>query len=265
VGKTTIACALIRALNKAGTPTAGFKPYGAMMIVKNAALLEENLHKFPCRVYGADSLRLTKASPLTSMEMIDVVGPSQFLCYSGWPNALVARTGSIVLNNVEYFKSGDSTRLEKDADTRELIERTGLPLGKAKPLGLLNFFRAPALSPEKQKLAFDHLVRLGAASIVCEGTGRSIPNWQDCPGVNHVICIAERRVTVFPDVDLRVTFSRDSTLVPASELTEYLDRLGKPRYVASLAYVAEDERRDEAADGTVAELLTKAGRPAVVG
>ncbi len=263
VGKTTLACALIRALNQAGTPSAGFKPYGAMLL-ENVARLVADLDPSPWRLYGEDAVALARASPLTSVEMGDIVGPSQFLCHSRWPSALLARTGSMALNNLEYFRSDQAIALEQGLDIQARLEQTGFPLAAAKPLGKLDFFGTASLSPEKQKPAFDYLLRLGAASIVCEGAGRFIPNWQDCPGVNHVISIAEGRAAFFPRADCQVTFSREGLLAPARELAAWLHRSSKPIYVAPLYYIAEHEQRDVAADSMVKEFLRLSGAAAAL-
>lgn len=254
VGKTTLACALIRALNAAGTPAAGFKPYAAMRLDEVTRLVAD-LAPSPWRLRGEDALELARASPLTTPEMGDIVGPAQFVCDAHWPSAVLARTGSMALDNVEYFSSDQALPVAERLDILAVLEKTGLPLGTARRLDTLNFYHAAALSPEKQKLAFDCLIAQGAAAIVCEGPGRFMPNWQDCPGANHVISIAGGRATFFARADCRITFSQQSTLAPASELAAWLDRSRKPSYVAALQYAGERERRKEAADSMAQELL----------
>ena len=263
VGKTTISCALIRALNRAGIPAAGFKPYAATLLAEGIAFLAAGATRSPSRLHGEDALRLVEASPLTSVEMLDVVACAQFLCHSRWPGAVMARTGAEVLGNAEYFRSDDATLAQERYDLRALLAKTGLPFAGAKPAGALDFFRAPALSPEKQKPAFEFLARLGAAALVCEGAGRFIPNWQDCPGVNHVICIAEGRVTFFPRANVKVTFSPDGPLGPVAGLAAYLERSDKRRHYASLHYVADPGQRNAAADRIVLEMLRMSGGRAI--
>jgi hypothetical protein len=77
--------------------------------------------------------------------------------------------------------------------------------------------------------------------------------------VNHVISIAEDRAAFFPHADCRVTFSREASLAPASELAAWLHRSRKPSHVARLDYIAEHERREEAADSMVKEFLRISG------
>jgi hypothetical protein len=258
IGKTTLACALIRALNTRGTPAVGFKPYGALRYHDSEALLDESAERSACRLVGGDVMKLVDASPLTSFDWLDIVGPAYYLIYQSWPMAMFARTGSLALGSVEYFKSEEAAIAQQDPDVRARLQRAELPIDDAK-IRELNFRTAGTLRPLNQAMAFGRLGTLGARAIVCEGAGRYIPHWQGCPGVNHIISIARGRLTIFPRANVVVAFPIDRGLVNTAELLAFLETLGRPRLRAELRFVLEPELRDAEADRAVAELLQISG------
>ena len=75
IGKTTIAAALIRVLNQNQIPALGFKPYGGSNLRDVVDFMLAQFPKSNCAAYGPDALKLTRASPLTSDEHIDLVCP----------------------------------------------------------------------------------------------------------------------------------------------------------------------------------------------
>jgi hypothetical protein len=258
VGKTTIAAAFIRAMNRRGVPTVGFKPYAAGMLRDLIDFISEQSAKSKCSLFGSDGWELSMASPLTLSEFVDVVVPAQFLCHPYWESIMLARTGSVATDNVEYFRSAYTASIQARSDITELATKTALPFGEAKIVEPLRFLNAPSLTPEKQQRAFDFLLALGAGAVVCEGSGQFLPLWQDCPNPDHAVLLAGGTVHFFPNIKARYEVEDGAALTPAKGLLEFLDS-ARARHFSMPLYVVESGRRQAIADEIVESLIGDAG------
>ena len=258
VGKTTVATALIKVLNARGQRTIGFKPYAASLLHTIIDFMIEKYPRVPCKLFGNDAWELTAASPLTGPEMIDLVAPVQLLCYPNWQNTILVRSGSLLLDNVEYFCSENGAALRERTDFQALVRVTGLPLDEAAVRGGLGLDEAARLSPEKPKQAFARLLDLGVDAVVCEGAGGWLPVWQDCPAANHVLEVADGGVRFCPDLDFSVPFDPTSAGQGRESLLALLGDWDRTK-ASSPLYLAEAGRRAEMAQRIVKGLLAKAG------
>jgi len=258
VGKTTIAAGFVRALNRKGIPTVGFKPNAAGLLKD---LIDFMLERFPnkkCALYGADGLALSLASPLTGGEMVDTVMPAQFLCHPRVESVILARTGSVATGDVEYFRSNYMASIQDRPDIVELTRKTGLPFADAEIVEPLRFTLAPSLTPEKHQRAFDHLVALGAEAVVCEGGGQMLPQWPGCSNPDHIVVVADGTVYFFPSVVVGYDFKLGPTLEAGAELLQLLDST-RAKYFSRPLYVVESARRREIADRIADALIGDAG------
>lgn len=247
VGKTTIASALIKVLNASGDRSIGFKPFAASLLQD---LVDFMIEKYPgsrSKLYGNDAWELTMASPLTGADLVDLVVPTQLLCYPTWQSTVLMRTGSASLNNVEYFCSEYGDTLKDRPDLQDIIARSGLPFGEAVVRESIGLDLSASVSPEKPKQAFNCLLDIGVDAVVCEGAGSWLPIWQDCPAVNHVIFVADGMVIFFPGLDLSFSFDPTEALHGVDTLAEVLKNPDLLRYTTPL-YLVEDERRDDMAE-----------------
>ena len=258
VGKTTVATALIKVLNARGQRTIGFKPYAASLLHTIIDFMIEKYPEGPCKLFGNDAWELTAASPLTGPEMIDLVAPVQLLCYPSWQSAILVRSGSLLLDNVEYFCSDNGAALRERTDFQALARVTGLPLGEAVVRDGLGLDESARLSPEKPKQAFARLLDLGVDAVVCEGAGGWLPVWQDCPAANHVLEVADGRVLFSPDLDFSIRFDPAGAGQGWESLAAALNDSDRPRITSPL-YLAEAGRRAGMAQRVVKALLAKAG------
>ena len=257
VGKTTVATALIKVLNARGQRTIGFKPYAASLLHTIIDFMVEKYPKVPCKLFGNDAWELTMASPLTGPEMIDLVAPVQLLCYPNWQSAILVRSGSFLLDNVEYLCSDNGAALRERTDFQALARVTGFPLGEAVVRNGLGLDETAHLSPEKPKQAFGRLLELGVDAVVCEGAGGWLPVWQDCPVANHVLEVADGRVLFCPDLDFGLPFDPTNAGQGWESLAAALNAPDRPT-VSSPLYLAEAGRRAEMAQRIVKGLLAKA-------
>ena len=257
VGKTTIAAAFIRAMNRRGAPTVGFKPYAASMAKDLIDFILEKSTKSKCSLFGNDGWELSMASPLTLSELVDVVAPAQFLCHPNWKSVVLARTGAVATDNVAYFRSVHTASIEARSDIAEFMRKTGLPFGEAKIVESLRFLAAPSLTPEKQQRAFDFLLALGARAVVCEGSGRFLPLWPDGPNPDHAVLLAGGTVNFFPNIRASYDVKAGATLTSAKGFLELLDSV-RARHISVPLYFVESGRRRAFADEIVESLIGSA-------
>ena len=258
VGKTTIATAFIRAMNRRGTPTVGFKPYAVSMLKDLIDFMLEKIPGSKCSFFGRDGWELSTASPLTRNELVDTVVPLQLLCHPSWGSNILARTGSVATGDVEYFRSKYAASIQTRPDMVELARKTGLPICEAKIVDPLTILATPPFTPQKQQRSFDHLVGLGAKCVVCEGGNRFLPVWSGCPYPDHLVVLIDGMVRFYPNFAIGYDVTAVATLSSGNEFLELLDSFGT-RYLSLPLYVAESGRRREVADQIVENLIDAAG------
>lgn len=256
VGKTTVASALIKVLNASGERAIGFKPYAASLLQD---LVDFMIEKYPdsrSKLFGNDAWELTTASPLTGTDLVDLVVPTQLLCYPTWQSTVLMRTGSASLDNVEYFRSEDGDTLKDRPDLQYIIGKSGLPFDNSILRDGIGLGDAAGVSPDKPKQAFDCLLEIGVDAVVCEGAGGWLPVWQDCPAVNHVIFVADGMVIFFPGLNLCFPFDPTEPLQGVETLTDILKNPELLRYTTPL-YLVESERRDALAQQIAQALVAR--------
>lgn len=259
-GKTTIATALIRALNQIGIPTVGFKPVAAIRLQQQIDFIFENYPKHNSRLFGSDSLELSKASPLTDESLLEVVVPTHFLCYSNWLSTVLIRNGSGILNDAEFYTPSDTIDFYQREDIQKLVARIHLPISKAKICNGINARNFHLLPGEKQAKAFNYLVGLNPNAVVCEGAGSQLPVWAGCPVANHLVLIAGGWINFFPGINIKVQIDNSTATLPNLETLAPLLKNAVNGCVSSPLELVAKEIRDEATENLVHKLLGRAGK-----
>lgn len=257
VGKTTIAAALIRSLNREGCPAVGFKPFGGFLLQEAMEFGAGQISRSGCEVCGSDAERLTMASPLTPPSMLDVVGPMYMLSYPVYGRPLLMRSGSRSLGNVRYLYHDNARTLLERSDVVELLQQVQVPLA-AMEASTFAFLDAPALSPAAHAAAYAGLLALGPRAVVVEGASNYLPIWT-AMAVNHVFLVTGEAVTCFPGINLEPPFS--SRLRITQNILHHLKTA--PRSVTVPMTLALPDRREAAAAGIVDRLLEQAELPGV--
>lgn len=126
-GKTTIATALIRELNRLGISSMGFKPISGILFTEKHDLLNDEFPLSKCGIFGNDALKLCDASPLSTREMLDIVNPSLLLCHDSYDEPLLIRVGSRQCKNIEYFKFNSLDDFLKDSHHEHIFKKAQLP------------------------------------------------------------------------------------------------------------------------------------------
>lgn len=219
-GKTTLAAALIRVLNQNQMSALGFKPYGGANLRDIVDFMLTNFPKTNCAAYGSDALQLTRASPLTSDEDIDLVAPAYIFYYPDWRNCLFARTGSTRLGNIKYYKTNDASAYLERADFRFLLKNAGVPISQSQIVEKLDFMGILELAGKDVGSAFRHLVAMGPDAIVCEGASQFVPTWEDCPPANHVLYISSGVATLHPNVNFSLAEKKSGQVASVRELAD---------------------------------------------
>lgn len=256
VGKTTIAAAAIRALNRMGQPALGFKPVAGVRLKDSIDLMVDNYPGARCMLFGSDAMQLARASPLTSDELLDVVVPWQLVYRVNNLDTVLLRIGSSILGNAEYFKTAQTDALARRPDFQRLAKLASLPLDRAQ---LFDEKTSPRnlLSPEKCGQAFDYLMTLGPAAVVCEGAGPYLPVWQGHPRANHIFLVTEDVVHFYPQVQLDVDIDLQVNLaygLPPG-IKALMPALAKSARRSVAFFMVEKDKRADVADQMVGELL----------
>lgn len=256
VGKTTIAAALIRSLNRQGCPAVGFKPFGGFLLQEAVEFGAGQVTRSGCEICGGDAEHLTSASPLTPPSMMDVVGPLYMLSYPVYGRPVLMRIGSRTLGNVRYLYHDHARTLLERSDVVELLRGVGVPLA-AMEATTFGFLDAPTLARGAHAAAYDRLLAVGPRAVVVEGASNYLPIWK-AGVVNHVLLVTGEAVTCYARINLEVPFS------PELKMTQSIFHHLKaaPRPVRVPMTLAPPEGRDDTALVIIERTLEQAGLPA---
>jgi hypothetical protein len=264
-GKTTVSCALVRVLNANGIRAVGFKPYGGTNMKESIDFILEQYPRSECTLYGSDAYKLCQASPLTTSDLVEVVGPSYRLFDPRVGKSVLMRKGALMLGNRSFFQPADMAGYHDRPDIRRLVQLTNLPFHEATLLAPRSKAAMDHVQSEKVAVAFAHLLSLEPEAIVCEGAGARLPFWKEGPPVNHVFFVGPDKVQLYPRVDLsfrpprRLRYFLGRQRVPVSrDLLSALHRRIK-RPATRPIDVVEKQGRDAFTDELVAALLADAG------
>jgi hypothetical protein len=265
-GKTIISCALIRVLNNAGVPTVGFKPYGGMALKDDFDFMIENYPKSNTLLYGSDAAELAKASPLTTIDMVEVIGPSYRLRHSRIEDVVLLRKGALLLNNREFFKLDTTANFYQRPDAQILMDKAKLPLRDAQIIKSKNPRSIDLMQPEKLVAAFEFLKSLNPKAVVCEGASAHLPAWKNGPKINHLFFISKGDVKFLPNIDLTfdLPISFFAYLGRGNRVPDFKPLIRKVRNhlngcLTKTFYITEKAKLDGFADELVGGLLMEAG------
>ncbi len=257
VGKTAVATALITYLNKRGIPTIGFKPYAAMQLQDSIDMLLGNFRTAGVRLCGSDAqthCSLSYASAELSAEVID---PILFVCHPGWKSVILARTGSTMLGDVEFFKGAGADRLLQRDDLSRLLDGLEIPFDSLKAGQSLNFYFAGATTPEKPRRAFQYICDRQPKAVVVEGAGNLLPTWLDSPPAQHVFILSDGLVALHAQLSITVPFNATKAIPRTDMLLQTLRERKRRAYLAPL-YLVEKSRREEVLHNTLEALFRSA-------
>ena len=211
VGKTTLSTALIRVLNKLGKKTVGFKPHAGINFIDHMGFMEENYPKSTSRLFGTDGVKLACSSPLTNEELVEIVSPSHRLHYPQPSQTVLARIGSQLLGNRQFFRVASAVNFSERPDIKRLAKIYGLPFDESVVLeSTLSSAEIDLMLPEIKARSFEYLCNLGADAIVIEGSGGYLPVWKNCPMPRHIIIIMGDLIYFFSNTSIEIKPQQES-------------------------------------------------------
>jgi hypothetical protein len=256
IGKTSIASALIETLNKQGIPTVGFKPFAGMFFHEGIDFLVEENSSSNCAFFGTDSMILTQASPLTDKTFFDIVCPWQMLIAED--KAVLIRSGSSVLNNVELLVTPFGKKYLDRPDISRIIKKSSLLLNEIKLINTpsqYNFSNFNSKPHEKIAKSFSFLKNTKPQAIVCEGAARFIPVWGSYSNVNHIFLINEGVIYFYKNLNIKISHGENQVSIPmVNDLLPLLNSLN-PNPLKSNFYMSESKDRQQTNKDTVSALL----------
>lgn len=225
VGKTTVAAALVRLLNKRGRRTIAFKPYALTRFSSAVDFLIRECPPEKARLFGSDSLELAMSSPHTTAEMADLIAPCNAFSFPTWSFKFLIRVGSARTGNLRYFTSARARELLHRSDFQALMKRIHLPLDKAEIIAERDMALAPSLFSKAKSVAFDQLRQMQPDAIVFEGAGELLPIWRGGPTVNHVITLSGGQISFCLNLDTNFQ-PKNQRRVPLALLAPHIDASG---------------------------------------
>jgi hypothetical protein len=199
VGKTTISTALIRALNRLGCPTIGFKPYAGAPLQDVISLLQE-VALGDGYLVGRDARQLLTASPLLTEDMLELINPSWRLSHPARGVGVFIRKGCTAIGQ-RYFRHTENARaLLSRPDFLRLNESMRLP--QSEPVKDMDPDAIDFADQSVQAASFTRLMALKPVGVVCEGAGRLLPVWVGAPAARHVFLISGGALYFFANLNL---------------------------------------------------------------
>jgi hypothetical protein len=224
-GKTTIATALLRSLNRRGYPALGFKPYSAVLLPSLVDAMCEPGSATRGQIAGRDALDLASASPLTGAADVECTVAVQYVCYPSYRSAMIARIGSAAIDERIILRSDHQRQFLDRPDIAALFEAGGIAMSKMAWADHLKLSGCPANSQEQVGKSFRRLAaRDGVTAVVCEGIGQFLPLWRGMPTVDHLFYIDMSSVRFFPNIRLDLKVDQYETLYAAKMIDHIVNR-----------------------------------------
>lgn len=253
VGKTTMASALIRFLNKAGRKAVGFKPHAGVGFVDQIDFIAKHYPNTDARIFGSDALELARSSPLTDESMVEIIAPSYRIALPYDRLPFLARVGAKRLGNRRFFRMNGADEFIQRPDVRRLVDLFDIPFVEAKSIsGRTGLSYIDLLLPEERTKSLNYLLGLGADATVFEGAGFNLPVWSGSPPANHILVVYGMWIALYPNVNFQFDVGNKVVSIRA-----FQERVKQSNYKPTIVnnYFIESEHRDHIADKIIAKLV----------
>lgn len=263
VGKTGIACALLRVLAETGQATLGMKPLSALNLFASYDVLDAAPHGV---IPSNDTRRLLRDSTALAGQdrdaLMEVANPLRLVFFHHIRELLLVRVGAHALGNRAMYRgTGPSNALARE-DVQALFKRKGW-WQEMQPLPASDFsvLNAHQVFPDVAREAYEHLAQFAPDTVVCEGASRYLPYWPGHPVPDCLVVVRRGWVDLFTGIDPRI---REIQSLPHTPGAADLDRFGKSLVKGSFRAVWPVVASGEIAannERTVKNLLKQAGLP----
>ena len=257
VGKTTISCALIKALENRQQKSIGFKPYSGVRFRDLIDFACSEYPVIPNKVFGGDGLALCQASSLTEDVDVDLVTPWQLVFNVSSDDTFFIRTGSEQLGNIQYYRTKEFEKMLVRKDLQRLVNLLKRPVNESKSLDMSKVVRQ-IIDKDVPNLAFNRLLERKPSSIVVEGAGPFLPVWKGCGRINHLVIVGETQISLIPHVNFILKFSDKPYFTQQLIKTMLSNPLNYKTY-SMPAFLCEKANREAYLSQELEYLLSKAG------
>jgi hypothetical protein len=242
VGKTTIAAALLRILNRRQCPALAFKPYSATLLTTRIDAMCDPDPRTRGYLFGNDAEDLANSSPLTGISDVECIVPVQYICHPHYNNAIVARIGSRIINNRKFFKNDHQREMLSRSDLVSIFDLNDTPIRDMAASDQIKISTFPTNNQEVVESSYRSLAsRDRVAAIVCEGVGQFLPLWRGGPTVDHIFHVGINRVRFFPHIRLNLAIERHVSLRSSKTIENILGDCGGVSAVLPLARTSQRE------------------------
>ena len=187
-GKTTLAVAVIRALNAEGKKSIGFKPYAGTNTTVIIDMLAQR-HKITLsRLWAPDTVRLSHPSFLDDLSMVEVLNPSYRLAKDG--QVLLVRKGSLYCGDRKFLRPVSRHPLHSKSQLDELAAEMDIPVGDIHEVECVHARELDQLSTERIESSLKAICKLGPKVVVIEGASEFLPAWRGCPSPDVIFAIS---------------------------------------------------------------------------
>jgi hypothetical protein len=253
VGKTTLAAALLRVLNRRRCGALGFKPYSATLFAGAIERMCDPQSPTKSSLVGKDARTLADSSPLTGVADAECIVPVQYICHPHYHSAMIARIGSRTIDDRRCIKSDDHRDFLARSDVASIFDRNRSSTGDMESSPNLAFSKAPADGRDLVAKSYEALVsRSGVDVVVCEGAGQFLPLWRGAPVVDHILHVDTVAVRLFPNIRLSSDTRQLETLRSGKTIDYILRDAGG---VSTVFPMVPTSQRELVAEETVETLM----------
>jgi hypothetical protein len=256
VGKTTLATALLRILNRRHYPALGFKPYSATLLTSVIDAMCDPDATDKGKLFGSDAVDLATHSPLTGIADVECIVPVQYICYPNFHSAIVARIGSDIIGDRLCLRSDHQRAFLDRSDIVAIFDRNDAPTRDMVSADHLRLSTCPARSQDHVARSYRNLAsRDGVTAIICEGVGQFLPLWRGMPVIDHLFYVEMSSVRFFPNIRLDLKVEQHDTLYSCKLIDHVLRGDGG---LFELLPMVDTAQRERVAEEVVDNLLRRA-------
>ena len=261
IGKTTVTCALLRALGRYGMGTMGFKPLSAADVFRHVDALEARPEGALTDYDSGTFLPFCTAAPaeLDEVAFNELMNPQRLLFFHAPSELLVVRSGSEQLGNREVFRGNGPSNALARPDVASLVERKRLLAGAQALPGDYGMERWHQFWPEKAQAAWSALCGLSPDIMVCEGGAHYLPVWPDQPVPDAILIVLPGDLLLLTGIDARVRSLAHLDTAPRMTDFQQLGRSVARHSWQALLPLAGSDRQAEVTEGVVEDLFRQAG------
>ena len=261
VGKTTVACGLLRALTQTGRSTMGFKPHSAQDLFTQADIMENNPNG---QLLSEDGKKLLEASSALksdeTLNLLEVVQPNKCIYFASIQNVFMLRTGAPSQGFGQFCHVKNEANVLGRADVRDFLKRKELyDQVVLKPPVEYSIGMSHKLFSENINASMERLQQYQHDALVIEGSASLLPIWQGSPMPDHIVGLNGGVVEIISGIDDVIQQFQQAKMAPRTrDLYDLGADIAQKSFQIEIPLVLADQREAEITS-TMKTLLIHAG------